>query len=177
MQWKWQFVEQEEMPISEDLPTEISIQLRRSHASNRLNMWLSWKRQSLHPNSKNDLTSYALQHKNMCLPIFRYLIWLTDSIKINRPGHNIRMCWANFWQPTVHVQQNTFEKTPIEAVSSHLCASFGTFCVQIGQFLEAQWLFELCLKIDNLLSSKENVGDLKILPNVPIWSQKVLKEA
>ena len=41
-------------------------------------------------------------------------------------------------QPTVHVQQNTFEKTLIEVGSSHLYASFGTFCVQIGQLVEAQ---------------------------------------
>ena len=35
----------------------------------------------------------------------------TDSTKINRPGHNIRIYWTNFWQPTVHVDQNIFEKT------------------------------------------------------------------
>ena len=28
----------------------------------------------------------------------------TDSTKINRPGHNIRMYWMNFQQPTAHVQ-------------------------------------------------------------------------
>ena len=35
----------------------------------------------------------------------------TDSTKINRPGHNIRMYWTNFRQPTAHVQQNIFRKT------------------------------------------------------------------
>ena len=57
------------------------------------------------------------------------------------------MFWTNIWQPTVHVQQNSFEKTLIEFGSSYLYASFGTFCVQIGQFLEAQWVLEKCLKM------------------------------
>ena len=56
------------------------------------------------------------------------------------------MYWKNFWQPTVHVQLNIFEKKLIEIGSSHLYTSFGIFCVQIGQFLEAQWVFEKCLK-------------------------------
>ena len=73
----------------------------------------------------------------------------TDSTKINRPGHNIRMYWTNFRQPTAHVKQNIFGKTSIEACSSHLYAFFGTFYAKIGQFLEAQWVFEVCLKIDN----------------------------
>ena len=34
----------------------------------------------------------------------------TDSTKINRPGYNIRMYWINFWQPSVHIQKNIFEK-------------------------------------------------------------------
>ena len=38
----------------------------------------------------------------------------------------------------VHLQQNVFEIVLIEVCSSHLYASFGTFCVQIGQFFEAQ---------------------------------------
>ena len=51
----------------------------------------------------------------------------TDSTKINRPGHNIRMHWTNFRQPTAHVQHNIFGKTSIEACSPDLYASFGTF--------------------------------------------------
>ena len=35
-------------------------------------------------------------------------------------------------------------------------ASFGAFCVQIGQFFEAQWFFEKCLKTLKSLFSKEN---------------------
>ena len=60
----------------------------------------------------------------------------TDSIKINRPGHNIRMFWTNFWPPTVHTQQNIFEKTLAEVCSSNLYASFGTFCIHIGQLFK-----------------------------------------
>ena len=51
---------------------------------------------------------------------------------INLP-YSIRMYWMNFWQPTVHVQQNIFEKTLKEVGSLYLWASFGTFCAQIGQ--------------------------------------------
>ena len=66
----------------------------------------------------------------------------TDSTKINRPEHNIRMYWTNFWQPSVNVEQNTFEKTLIKVGSAHIYVYFGTFCVQIVQFFEAQWFFE-----------------------------------
>ena len=69
---------------------------------------------------------------------------LEDSIKINRPIYNIRMYWTNFWQPIIHIysQQNIFENTLLKIYSPHLYASFDTFCVQIGQVLEAQWVFE-----------------------------------
>ena len=56
--------------------------------------------------------------------------------------YSIRMYLTNFWQQTVHVQQNIFEKTLTELGTSHLYASFGTFWVQIGQLVEAQWKFE-----------------------------------
>ena len=52
------------------------------------------------------------------------------------------MYWTNIRQPTVHVQQNIFGKTLIEVCSPHLYASYGTFCVQIGQLVTAQWVFE-----------------------------------
>ena len=76
--------------------------------------------------------------------------------------YSIRMYWTNFWQPTDHIQLNIFEKTLIEIGSSHLYASFGTFCVQIGQFFEAQWVFENCLKTVKSLFSKENVVNFEI---------------
>ena len=41
----------------------------------------------------------------------------TDSTKINRPGHNMRMYRTNFRQPTAHVQQNIFGKTLIVVCS------------------------------------------------------------
>ena len=68
----------------------------------------------------------------------------------------ISMYWTNLCQPTVHVQQNIFETFFIKIVtSSHLYASFGTFCVQIA----AQWVFK------------------KLKNNWTIWAQKVPKEA
>ena len=45
--------------------------------------------------------------------------------------YSIRMYWTNFWQPTVQVQQDIFEKTLNEVDSSYLHASFGSFCVKI----------------------------------------------
>ena len=61
---------------------------------------------------------HTMRRKNMNLP------------------YSIRMYWTKL--PTVHLQQNFFEKTPLEVGSSHIYASFGTFCVQIGQLFEAQ---------------------------------------
>ena len=69
------------------------------------------------------------------------IMWPTDSTKINRPGHNIRMYWANFRQPTAHLQQDAFGKTLIEVGSLHVYASFGTFYVQVGQLFAPQWVF------------------------------------
>ena len=66
----------------------------------------------------------------------------TDSTKINRPVHSIHMYWTNFRQPTAHVQQNIFGKTLTEVCSLHLYASFGTFCVQIGQLFASQWVLK-----------------------------------
>ena len=61
----------------------------------------------------------------------------TDSTKINRPGHNMRIYWTNFRRPTAHVQQSIFEKTPIEVRSPYINASFGTFYAKIGHLFEA----------------------------------------
>ena len=49
---------------------------------------------------------------------------------------------------TVHVPQNMFEETLIEVGSPYLYASFGTFCVQIGQVR-----FDMFGKIRNVISS------------------------
>ena len=63
----------------------------------------------------------------------------TTLTRMNLP-YSIRMYWTNFWQPTVHIQQN-IKKTLTEGGCSHLYASFDTFCIQIGNFFEAQWVF------------------------------------
>ena len=65
-----------------------------------------------------------------------------------------------------HSCTNDSKKIFIEVCSPHLYASFGTFWVQIVQLFEAEWVFEVCLKIDKSLLSKENVVDFGILPNV-----------
>ena len=54
-----------------------------------------------------------------------------------------------------------FWKTLIEVGSSHIYASFCTFCVQIGQLFEAQWVFERCMKTVKSLFSKENDVDFE----------------
>ena len=77
------------------------------------------------------LTLRKLDWKNLWGNILQH--WFsTDSTKINRPEHNIRLYWTNFRQPTAHVQQNIFGKTPIDLCSPHFYASFGTFYVQNG---------------------------------------------
>ena len=83
----------------------------------------------------------------------------TETRKNMNIPYSILMYWTNFWQPTVHAPQNIFEKTLIEDGSSNICASFGTFCIQIGQLLEAQWVFEKCMKTVKSLFSKENAVD------------------
>ena len=40
-------------------------------------------------------------------------------------------------QPTIHTQQNNFEKNRTEVCCQYLYASFGTFCVQISQLFVA----------------------------------------
>ena len=42
-----------------------------------------------------------------------------------------------------------------------LYASFGTFCVQIVQYFEAQWVFKKYLKMVKSLFLKENVVDFE----------------
>ena len=62
----------------------------------------------------------------------------------------------------MYVQQNIFEKTPIKVCSSHLYASFGTFCVQIGHLFEVQRVFEKCMNTVKSLFSKEYDVDFEI---------------
>ena len=110
-----------------------------------LELWKSWKSLIKKYSRGIQGSIYTLPRKNMNLPC------------------SICMYWTNFWQPTIPAQQNIFEKTLIEVGCPHLYASFGTFCAQIGQLFKAQWVFEICLKINKSLSSKENVIDFVIL--------------
>ena len=123
-------------------------------------------------------SDYVSQYKNqLCKSILHCLtkkwIYLTPYICIE---------WIFDSRPFM-CNKTFFEKTLIEVGSSHLYASFGTFCVQIGQFFEAQWVFEKCLKTVKSLFSKENEVDFeffrkfKVSKNLPIWTQKVPKEA
>ena len=96
------------------------------------------------PNSKvSHLASFLHNPTKDLTSEFPEIVFYSNTL----PGKNMnlpyskRMYWKNFWQPTDQVQQNIFEKTFTEIGSSHLYASFGTFCVQIGNFLEAQWVF------------------------------------
>ena len=59
-------------------------------------------------------------------------------------------------------------KTWIEVDSSHIYTSFGTFCVQIGQLFEVQWVFEKYMKMVKSLFSKENDVDFEFF-----WKFKV----
>ena len=63
-------------------------------------------------------------------------------------------------QPLMYIKI-FFEKNLIEVGSSHLYTSFGTFCVQIGQLFEAEWVFENCRKTVKSLFLKENDVDFK----------------
>ena len=64
-----------------------------------------------------------------------FLSMYTDSTKINRPVHSIRMYWTNFRQPTAHVQQNISGKTLIQG-EQRIC--------------ERSWKYKvICQKVDN----------------------------
>ena len=71
----------------------------------------------------------------------------TETRKNMNLPYSIHMYWTNFWQPTIHAPQYIWKKTLTENGSSHSYASFGTFCVQIGQLFEAQADFKLLEEI------------------------------
>ena len=58
---------------------------------------------------------------------------------------------------------NIFEKTPIEVCSSHIYASFGNYCVQIGQLFEVQWDFKLTekIEIDDIFLRRQLIVDFQ----------------
>ena len=83
---------------------------------------------------------------------------------------------------TVHVEQNIFEKVLIEVGSSHIYASFGTFCFQIGQLFEAEWDFKLSeeFEIDVIFLRKHRFYRFHTFSKThcwPILTEKVAKEA
>ena len=109
---------------------------------------------------------------------FYQKVVLTEHFKTQLP-YSIRMYWINFWLPTVHAPQNIFSKTLIEIGTSHIYASFCTFCVQIGQLFGALWVFVKCMKTVKSLFSKENEVDFEFFrkfkvyyasTNKPIWT-------
>ena len=74
-------------------------------------------------------------------------------------------------RPFMYLQENIFEKTLTEVNISYLYASFGTFCVQIGQFFEAQRVIEIFLKKLKSLFSKETDIDFEFFQKfkVSLW--------
>ena len=107
--------------------------------------------------------NYVIGKKNVFFPHSWFSNWKnlknTDSIKINRPGYKIRnICTEQICSP-------------------HFYASFGTFCVQNGQLFVAQWVFEVCLKIDYRIFSKISGAYFKLSEEFEIdviflWKQR-----
>ena len=97
---------------------------------------VTWKRRFLRKEGKyskdwkEHVLTKSVEFLDNLMVIYKVLNWIyfaTDSTKINRPGHNIRMYWTNFRQPTAHVQLNIFGKTPVEDSIPHLYASIRFF--------------------------------------------------
>ena len=89
----------------------------------------------------------------------------------------VHMYWMNFRHLTVHVQQNIFDKTLIKVDSSHFCASFGTFCVQICKLFESQWDLQLSFENSDFTVFKHFSKTHSASKNKPIWKQNMPKEA
>ena len=81
------------------------------------------------------------------------------------------MYWTNFCQPTIRVQQNIFVKNLSEFGILHLYASFGTFCVEIGQLFEAQWVFEHSQEFEtgNMFLQKQGFADFQAFFKSSLW--------
>ena len=73
---------------------------------------------------------FSLKYKRLEMSMPR-----TDSIKINCPGHNIRIKWPNFWHRSCRTKY--FWKNSYRSFYS----SFDTFCVQIGQLFAEKRIF------------------------------------
>ena len=114
------------------------------------------------------LHAYTAQQKHESTLLHTYV--LNEFLTADRLG-TINYFWKNS-----------------EVDSSHLYASFGTFCVQIVQLFEAQWDFKLSeeFEIYALFIRKQRFYHFKTFfkdllycasKNWPIWTQKVPKEA
>ena len=105
--------------------------------------YFHWEKHIMHHGAYLDDTKTCFRTYNRSL-MDNFVIWKYDTIpfKIKHPVHNINMYCTDFWQLTFHAKLNIFEKTQIKNCSLHLYASFGTFCVQIGQLLAPQWVFK-----------------------------------
>ena len=94
-----------------------------------------------------------------CQKIVQYIHWLAKTWIYFTPY----VCTERIFDCRPFINNEIFlKKTLLEVGSSHLYASFGTFCVQIDQFLESRWVFEKCLKTVKWLFLKENVVPLII---------------
>ena len=107
------------------------------------------------------MADISIIEQYICWHTFRIALRHTETCKNMNLPHSIRTYWTSFWQLTVHAPQSILEKTHIDVGSSHICASFGTFCVQIGQLFEAQWVCEKCMKTVKSMFSKENDVDFE----------------
>ena len=135
--------------------------------------------------NKNITENYTILPYQTLQSYFWYFV--TDLTKINRPVHNKHMHWTNFRQPTDHVQQNIFAKTPIEVCSPHLLRffwhrlrqnwSFFRGTVRLWSMFENRQIavFEgKCRRFRNFPEClKTHCG----ANDWPIWTQKVPKEA
>ena len=109
----------------------------------KISMWLEWLTNLNVKGAKRSVKMWAI---NFYMSFFKNTLLCingrrskngsvyTESRKKRNLSYSIRMYWANFWPPTVQKKKIYFFKSAhIEVCSSHLHASFGTFCVQICQ--------------------------------------------
>ena len=96
----------------------------------------------------------TLPRKNMNLPYY------------------IRMHWTNFWQPTVCVQQNIFEKLWLKLVVHIYTLLLAPFAFKLVNCLRHNETYERDLSFFKHTSKTHWDSN-----NWPIWPQKIPKEA
>ena len=87
------------------------------------------------------------------------LVYNTVQNKTSDAQHTRCRWWTNFWQ-ALFMYNNIFLK---KTFSPNLYASFGTFCVQISQLFEAEWVFKLSkeFEIDDIFLRKQKFLDVQ----------------